>query len=422
MDIQLGILYWTLLAVALQVLVDRVCARAEPLRRHQTTLRIAALVWMLMPLAKKLVIDDLVPPSDAIEHEAVAREVAGLLQSGQFGLALGYFRIGNEAYRFLLGVFYAATLAPEVITYAVHSALGFWGLLALLEVACLLTSCRRMPGLAVWITAFLPSGLLWCSANLKEGVTLWGLCMMLYWTVDRRQMRLQRRGMPLAGMLGAALMRPHIVLMWLGAMGFAAVVKSRRYGIGVTAAIAIALCFFSLKIIAPNMYDVLVHEGLTESLSQKYDLLTENGDAAGRQFVGAQPIPVYTGLTLILLRPWPNEVFKANELIAGLEVWLLTLWGAWNWKNVFKSARFLKDANLIGLVVGLLLFGFLFSYMYNMGLVARQRLMAFPAVLLIYMWPLLASQTHAVTRPAPRRVPSRPPIRRAPSPVMTGPQ
>ena len=119
-----------------------------------------------------------------------------------------------------------------------------------------------------------------------------------------------------------------------------------------------------------------------------------NDSLMSSHFIGKQPIPVWTGVVLILFRPWPTEVGSGAELLAGVEVWILALIGGWGWYQLRGKLRHALHPSILIMLFGLLFFGFFFSYMYNMGLMVRQRLMAFPTILYIYAWPYVCKQKY----------------------------
>ena len=141
MDAVSEYLYFVPLVIALQLLTVSVCARHGALWPWRRYLQIAVFLWLATAVVKKAYIDEIHPPVDGLLHEAVAHDVADLLASGRLGEAFSYFGVGNPAYQFLLGTFYAVTGAPEIVTYAINGALAYWGLLVLIEVLCRQTNC-----------------------------------------------------------------------------------------------------------------------------------------------------------------------------------------------------------------------------------------------------------------------------------------
>jgi hypothetical protein len=141
---------------------------------------------------------------------------------------------------------------------------------------------------------------------------------------------------------------------------------------------------------APNLFERAVGDSVTATLSDYHD---DNCDYFyGGSTLTSKPIPLVSGLELILFRPWPTEVQRVDAFLAGLEVWAMAAFGLLNWTRGYGKIRFRAQLGLLTHVIVLLLLGFFFSYMYNMGLVVRQRLMCFPALLAIYTWPLLVER------------------------------
>ena len=391
----LGPAYWLAIVAFLQVWVVRLCARNQALKPWTLYVQFAAMVWCMMAVVKRLYLDEIFPPADALYHEEVARDVAARLGAYRFSEAFEFFGLGNPGYRFLLGVFYSLTMAPEWVVYTINGALGFWGLLALLELLCLNSNCRRMSAILLLGFLYLPSGLQWTTANLKEGPILWGACMMLYWTVPKVHGRALPRGCPILGMLVLGFLRPHIAVIWMLSINLMSTLRSKRYGLFMMTGGGALAGVLLLQVLAPDLFRAATSGGISSSLGERYEQLSGNDRLMSSHFVGKQPVPVWTGLMLILFRPWPDELGSASELLAGFEVWVMALIGLWGWYR-HGRLRLTTHTSVLVMFCGLLFFSFLFSYMYNMGLVVRQRLMAFPAVLYLYGWPYVNAQRAVV--------------------------
>lgn len=397
MDYLFAAAYWAAIFVLLQLLVVKICSRNIPLKPWENSLRVMAMVWCVFALFKKAYLDELLPPIDALYHETIAREVANLLREFRFSEAMSYFGIGNQAYRFLLGVLYAVTSAPKVVTYTVNGALAFWAMLSLLEVMCIHSGCRRLPMVTVYSCMMLPSSLLWTTANLKEGPVLWGICMMLYLTCQTLLPANQsKRGMPLLGMLVLGLLRPHIAMLWFVTLSIVSMLRSKQKGLVILTGAGALAGMLLLRTAAPLLFEASMSDGIAASMSVRYETMTDNDNLVSHSFVNAKPTPVLTGLQLIMFRPWPTEVKGVGELLAGTEMWLLSSIGLGAWCRLSNRIRQFNNPTVLAMAFGLLLFGFFFSYMYNMGLVVRQRLMAYPALLFIYFWPTLCTKTGLV--------------------------
>lgn len=389
MEVLLTCVYLAILSIALQVATVTICARHRALWSWRGILRLVAFAWLAMAVAKKAYIDEIFPPADGMWHETIAREVADQLTTGRYAEAFSSFAIGNPAYEFVLGTFYALTGAPEVVTYAINGAFAFSGLLLLLEVLCRQTNCARLPALVVLIFGLLPSALLWTTTNLKEGPILWGICAMCYWTIPAAgNGRRPSRVLPVLGLLVVMMMRPHIAMAWLLAIGAGVMLHTRRFGLLFATAAGAVMSIWLLSVLRPATFEEALSDGATTALSNQYEELSSL-DMGRAPISGSSPIPVVSGLALILFRPWPTETQTVDAFFAGLEVWTLAALGLFGWVVARDRRRLCLHPGLVTNIVLLLLMGFYFSYMYNMGLAVRQRLMCFPAVLAIYVWPLL---------------------------------
>jgi hypothetical protein len=391
MEFTLGWIYFVLVVLALQIAVVRVCAGHAAMWAWRNYFRLAAIIWCAMPIAKKCYIDEILPPTDGLGHEMIAREVTALVKSGYYWEITSYFAIGNDAYRSILGVFYAVTGAPEVVTYAINGALGYLGLLTLLDVLCRHSQCRRLPPSVVLAISLLPSGILWTTANLKEGATLWGICSMLYFTAPAKAFAARpRRIVPFIGFACLAVMRPHIAAIWLAAIAAGATLQAQKVGTFLASTVAGLVVLAMLVAYVPDMVESAMGDGVSATLADRYSSLSSNDKLNGVALTGSTPLPVISGLTLIMFRPWPFEVREQVDLLVGLEVWALAAFGMLNWRAARGRWKIIMDPSVVTHIVALVALGFLFSYVYNMGLAVRQRLMCFPAVLFLYCYPILA--------------------------------
>jgi hypothetical protein len=70
--------------------------------------------------------------------------------------------------------------------------------------------------------------------------------------------------------------------------------------------------------------------------------------------------------------------------------------GIYMWKSTRKPWRLVTHPAIATHLLALIALGYQFTYVYNMGLAVRQRLMCFPAMLFIYFYPLVAKQAAVV--------------------------
>jgi hypothetical protein len=394
-----AIIYLVLVALALQAAVIVACAGHPALRRRRGTFQVIALAWSIMPIAKVYYFDTIIAPADSIEHEAIARDIAESLSSGRISDVTPYIAPGNSAYRLLLGVFYYVTGAPEIVVYAINGGLGLIGLLHLVDVLCRQTNCRRLPLFVVASIGLLPSALLWTTANLKEGAVLWGICAMLYFMLPARTLCGRTpRFLPFIGLIVVVSQRPHIAAAWLCAIGAGTALRTRRIGVFAGMGATAVACALLLSYVAPDLFSAAMSDGVSATLSERYQSLSTRENSGGSSLTGSTPIPVVSGILLVMFRPWPFEVEESHALLVGIEVWALAAMGFYFWKSTKQPWRLLARPAIATQIAALVMLGYYFSYMYNMGLVVRQRLMCFPAMLFIYFYPLLLKQGALVVK------------------------
>ena len=405
-----GILLLAAILIIMQFLVMMISDRTPALREWKSVLMFFALIWWFTPLAKKAYVDDVFYPNDSVVHEEAAREIAYLFNQGDTQGALDYFGFGNEGYRFVLGTFYAWTDAPEIVTYAIHGMFAFWGMLLILEMICKHIKAERLP---FWIVAFIilnPSALFWTTFNLKEGAMLWGLCAMLTaaQTLETRNQAKQRLEHPskggsllgpVAGLLVAGFLRPHIVMAYLGALAVGVAIKQRKISFAVAMFGGIFAAVSMLKIMAPVFFETVAAAGLSNTLSERFMDLSSDGGSAITYSRGA-PIPLISGIILLALRPFPWESGDVTTLAAGAEIWVVAAIAICGWYRLNARWKLATSAYVMTLIAAFLALSLYFTYIYNMGLMVRQRVMVFPTMLTIAVLPsaMLANRYVAATR------------------------
>ncbi len=410
-----GILICLGLLVTMQLLVVTATERARGLTHWRSVLSLAAMVWWIVPFLKRAYVDDFFYPDDSIIHESTARDIAHLLQNQDWQSAMDYFGFGNEGYRFFLGIFYAITNTDELVTYAIHGFLAFWGMLSVLELACVHTSARRVPLWVVLLTVANPSCIFWTTFNLKEGAMLWGICMLLRSAVRfGESKRNESLFLPTLGLLVAGFLRPHIIAAYLAALAVGVAVRQRRMGLAVATVLGMVAALAMLKTMAPAMFESISADGVGTALTERFHELNGTGGSA-ITYARGTPIPLVSGFLLINLRPFPWEVGDITTMAAGGEIWIITAASVFSWYSLRSRTRLLTTSYVMTLLVTIVAISFYFTYMYNMGLMVRQRVMAFPALISLAVLPALAASNERFRLPA-GLVPVVPRLRRRSAP------
>jgi len=402
--IEYAVLFCCVVLFALlgQFLVARACSRSIALSSSRMTLHVVAFIWFTVSVCKVIFSDVLPQVGDGIEHEFEAREIADAITHGHS--LFEFASVGNRGYRFILGVFYAATYSPQLFVYVINGVLGFWAMLSTLELLCRETRIQRVPAYLLLATVGLPSCVFWTTDNMKEAGCLWGICMMLRCTVDRFDKHGQRSEflLPLFGLLSVAFLRPHIAFAWLSAIAMANIASGKRFAYGVFLALAavplVIGSFWMLQVYNPSLADTFRDEGVVGGMN-RYSNPSYRGGSEIRFLTGA-PIPFVSGLLLMFLRPLPHECRSLVSMVAGVEIWLLTSLLAWNWMQFGSIAVQTRGRLLTTCLFGAFTSSFFMSFTYNMGLMCRHRVQVLPAVVVIATIPALIAMAHRIPREA----------------------
>ena len=102
-------------------------------------------------------------------------------------------------------------------------------------------------------------------------------------------------------------MRPHIAIAWLVAIAAGTFLYTKRSGLVLASAAGTLVSIGLLSLLVPALFDQMIGSGLSATLSTRYDDLSTNDSVNGAALAGSNPLPVVSGLTLILFRPWPTE-------------------------------------------------------------------------------------------------------------------
>jgi len=315
------------LGVALQLLTAFYCQTNKAMGRSQFLLQGSALLWIGMVFLKWYYLNLILPPADSITHEHFSRIVAQLINDGQFSTLMTYFGIGNRGYQFALGIFYAITGFEEIVVYAVHACLAYWGLLSLLDLYTRHFKADRIPFILILFSVFSPSAMFWSVANMKEGAALWGICMMMRFTLIYLP---SHKGKPQVlatiGFFTIALLRPQVAILWMAGIACGTLARQLKVKMVVTCLVGMVAAIFLIQQLAPGILETIGQKGLVATAEGEYlKRVGKNaaGGGAAITFASGRPTPVFSGLILILARPFPTEARNLVGYAASAETWVI---------------------------------------------------------------------------------------------------
>ena len=306
----------------------------------------------------------------------------------------------------ITGLFFYVTGSSKYATFIIFSWFCFIGQLLTcqaLKIAVPEARYRRY----VLLVLFLPSLLFWPSSAGKEAVMVlcFGLCALGAAMLLGQRTNLWGFLPFLAGCWAAFMIRPHIAVMALAALaaafGIGAVLGK---GDGSTANSKQKTSSRALRIVglvvmlaiftgASSQVGRLLGaedkgDGVsTSDLLEKTAKQSSIGNSAFAPAMVSNPVEVPWGVTSVLFRPFPWEANGGSLIAAGESALLAGLFvvSAGRLHTLWTLVR--RRAYLVFMLAFTIEFAIAFSYIGNFGILARQRVVMLPAVLVLLALP-----------------------------------
>ncbi len=392
MSIILGLSAVVALIIWTFSITSRICQRTPAMANSRSLLNGALCVWVLNTFHRAAI---WIPALngrggyDGTGHDQLAHAVSADLSSGKTSIFHLEF-LGNDGYRNFLGVFYALTEAPSFVAIAIHGMMAYCGLLFILEAVAIASSAARIPKWLIAYTLFLPSAHIFTPWLLKEAPVLWGIGLLLRFGVAPKvwMRSIHASLLTLVGVLVVFCMRPHIGGAWLIAVAVGHFAPLKRPDVATASTLA-GLVVFAVTMsvadrIAPGFSSNAEEKGVIDTLDQ----MTDHAMGGSAVYRETTPLPFLNGLIFVLFEPNPLYWANLNYAIVGIEAWFITLAILYQWWKVPEKVRLLMTPPAVICVVAVLSIAFYLGYMYNLGLMVRQRLQVMPAMILLAGLPL----------------------------------
>jgi len=378
--------------------IGRVVIRCAHLKNYYPFLVFTLVIWLANIFHRAVI---WLPKSygkvsfDGHGHERVARRVAESLSNGSLSLLdIGVF--SNEGYRNFLGVFYWLTDASIIATYVIHGIIAYIALLFILESISIVTE-RKLPLWALVVVMLLPSAIIFTPWNMKEAPALFGISLILRFVVICDFYGKEHSAALLTG-IGAfvlLLLRPQVALAWLLAAGLGIGFGRHRNKNILLMLASIILSYFIVVLVGEQLAPGLLGKIQEEGLINAIDKMTDHGESYGGSVIyrHTTPVPVISGLVFSMFEPNPTYWGSPTFAIVGLEAWVVSVFGIWNWINTRNRLKIILSPTGLTCLLVVLGLAFYFGYMYNMGLMVRQRLQIMPALIMLAVIPLRKHET-----------------------------
>jgi hypothetical protein len=330
---------------------------------------------------------------DSVDYYRVGASLANSFRRLDFSVDTGRSIPGTGSVRYLTGIVEVFTFEDEFATFVVFSLLGFMG-----SILFVMAFHAALPNLDVkryaLLLLFWPSLVYWPSSTGKESVILLGLGTVAYG--GARLMRGDLHGLIITtvGIVGVALVRPHVALIAMTALVVAVIVGAPGRGamrtvarVALIAALVVGGSVASDEVEALSDIDGLNPTGLEAAL----DFVNTRSSQGGSHFEAARidGITEYPwGFVTVLFRPFPHEASSAAMLATSVEAVLLAVLILGAIPRLTAAMRSIRTEPYIAYAVAFtIVFVYLFSALGNFGILARQRVMTIPLVLLVVALP-----------------------------------
>lgn len=342
---------------------------------------------------------------DSLAYHRAALEMVTAWRDFEVPVATG----GGPGTRFVetvTSLVYVPAEPSLLVGYFVFASLGFVGsvLLYLAFRIAVPTAHLRRYALLIF---FLPSLLFWPTSIGKEALMMFGIGTASYGVAALLAgTRIRAATFVTVGVVGMAAIRPHVAVMLVASL-VVALIFSRRIGVRFSTRLVVGLITVAavwwLSALAMTQLGLEPGEsGLDEFLLEQERLTQQGGSAV----VGApvrNPVDLPEATLRVLFRPLPNEAHNAQAMMSALEnvaLLALILWrlpSLWRHRSMLRSYPYLLfSLAFVGQFV------IAFSSIFNLGILARQRVQALPFLLAVVVamgWGLRTASATGV-RPA----------------------
>ena len=316
--------------------------------------------------------------------------------------------IGTVFVERLTGIVYAVFGSSLLGGFVVFAWMGSLGLVLFVRAAMI-----AVPGLLshryAMFTFFAPSLLYWGSSIGKEAILQLFLGIASYGSARLIVGLWSGMSVPLAvaGIAGAAFVRPHFAAMWVAGLALAFVVgfltgNSKRDAPGRIKTLGFAvlavggltsLAAATLQYLDPPPEEPTdITAPVTKRVSDIFEEVERRTSQGGSSFdvitiSGPQDYPV--AILRTLTRPLLIEVDSFTKLLPALEMTALLVLAFVSWRRIVNlPVLFSRTPYLILVAAVLVMFGVAFTSFGNLGLLTRQRSLVMPFFLLPFCLPL----------------------------------
>jgi hypothetical protein len=391
-----------LIVISLPVLLR--FAKSEPDPRIGQILVAALVLKLAASIPRYYMIAVMYGTGDALRYDRVGAALRPYFLNLDFSVAhLGDPGSGSGT-RFVevvTGIAYTI-IGPSIIGgFLVFSWLSFWGLFFFYRAFRVGIPDGNAKRYAL-LLFLLPSMLFWPSSIGKEawmtlalGITTYGCALLLA----------RRRGASVylaIGLAAVLVVRPHMALIVIAGLALGYLLRSKSAQRAVTlsktrTALGLAVIGVGTMLVIRRVSAFFgIDEFNLDTATETLDYAEGQSSQGGSEFAGGgaslRNLPM--NVVTVLFRPFAFEVSNLQALLAALEGTMLMVLFVLSIPRLRTIPRRLrKQPYITYCVTYAILFCFIFSAFQNFGILARQRVLVFPLVLVLLALPLTTPES-----------------------------
>jgi len=409
-----GALWLVPVLVTLSVPVLLRFARGEPNPRIGQILVLALVLKLIFAAPRYYMVAIMYESGDSFRYSDTGTTLRQAFLEGDFTLvALGNDRrTGTQFIEIVTGTVYTIIGPSFIGGFIFFSWLSFWGLYYFYRAFRVGVPDGDATRYAI-LLFFLPSMLFWPSSIGKEawmtlvlGITTYG-CARLLARLPGASIYL------IVGIAGVIMVRPHMALLVIAGLALGYLLRAagsqRGVALGRTRTlIGLAVIGIGTMLVIRRVSEFFgIDEFNLDAATETLEYAEGQTGQGGSAFVGGGPslrnLPM--NVLTVLFRPFPFEVDSLPTLLAALEGTMLMVLFILSLPRLRTVPRRLRKQPYIAYCLTYsILFCFMFSAFQNFGILARQRVLVFPLVLVLLALPLaLPGSRSSYNRRAARR-------------------
>lgn len=331
---------------------------------------------------------------DSFDYDHHGREFAPYFRALQFDVDPGRPVPGTGFLRILTGGVYAVFGADRFTGFIVFGVMAFIGIWLFYQafVMAVPEGDHRRYALLVF---FWPSLAFWPAATGKEAWMVFSLGLASNGAARVFSQRRAGYTVLALGITAAAMPRPHIAIVVLAAVAVG-LATSTLFGAGTggrstaPAAKVVGLVFIAAAsvVLAPQVATFLQIDDVgTGGLDAALSATQERTAGGGSSFAAVaieSPLDYPWGFASVLYRPFPHEVRSAASAISAFEGLLLLALTVASLRRMRRlPSRIVRNPYLAYAASFAFMFGYVFSFISNFGILARQRVQLLPFLLVL---------------------------------------